>query len=57
MQRLYELYIRNIHLDEVKITNIKRGATSVTWEADTPKGKYDCSADDMVHRTYCVKKK
>ena len=57
LQRETARYIRDIHPDEVKITNIKRGATSVTWEADTPKGKYDCSADDMVRRTYCIKKK
>jgi len=48
LQRETARYIRDIHPDEVKITNIKRGATSVTWEADTPKGKYDCSGDDMV---------
>ena len=28
-----------------------------TGEADTPKGKYSCSADDMLRRVYCVKMK
>ncbi len=42
--------------DQVQVSNVKRGVTDVKWEADTPKGAYNCSADDMVRRPYCSKK-
>jgi hypothetical protein len=42
--------------EKVNISNVNRGAMSVTWDAQTPKGSYSCSADDMVRRALCVKK-
>ena len=42
--------------DSVKVSEVKRGATSVTWVATTPSGVYDCSADDMLRRALCVKR-
>jgi hypothetical protein len=43
--------------DSVKVSGVKRGATSVKWVATTPGGVvYDCSADDMLRRTLCVKR-
>jgi len=57
LQRETARYIGDIHPDQVKVYNIDRGATNVKWEADTPKGKYSCSADDMIRRVYCVKMK
>jgi len=56
LQRETARFIGDIHPDQVTVYDIKRGATNVKWEADTPKGKYSCSADDMVRRVYCVKK-
>jgi hypothetical protein len=41
--------------DQVAIANIKRGMANVSWTAETPKGKFKCSADDMVRRVNCVK--
>lgn len=42
--------------DSVKITNVQRGLTTVTWDAESSKGLYKCSADDMVRSVLCVKK-
>ena len=38
------------------ITDIDRGATSVTWDAVMAKGSYSCSADDMLRHVHCVKR-
>lgn len=46
----------NTDPDAVKISDIKRGMTSVKWTATTSKAVYACSADDMVRKPYCVKK-
>jgi len=40
---------------EVIITNIKRKATSVTWNAQAKDVCYECDADDMVHSVHLVK--
>ena len=42
--------------DKVVVKDIDRRATSVKWNAETPKGSYACSADDMMRRVLCVKK-
>ncbi len=55
LQRETARYIGNIKSEQVTVSDIKRGATEVKWTADTPNGKYDCSADDMVRRVHCVK--
>ena len=39
--------------DDVTLSNVKRGWTSVTWEADTPVGHLKCQADDMLHHFDC----
>jgi hypothetical protein len=41
--------------DKVAVKNLDRGTTSVKWDASTPKGDYQCSADDMMRRVLCVK--
>lgn len=46
----------NIAPEQIKVTDVHRGITSVRWSAETPKGPYSCSADDMVRRPYCVKR-
>jgi len=56
LQREYALFIgKGLSPDQIAITNIDRGATNVTWIAGTPKGKFECFADDMVRRVNCVK--
>ena len=46
----------NVSPEQVTVSDIDRGATSVKWKASAPTGSYDCSADDMVRRVLCVKK-
>lgn len=46
----------NVAPEHVQVSNINRGATSVSWQAASPRGAYSCSADDMVRRVHCVKK-
>ena len=41
--------------NQVVIADIDRGATNVSWTAETPKGKFKCFSDDMVRRVNCVK--
>jgi hypothetical protein len=41
--------------DKVVVKDLDRRATSVKWNAETPKGTYACSADDMMRRVLCVK--
>lgn len=43
--------------DEVVLKNVKRGWTSVTWEAETPAGYFSCQADDMLHNFDCFPSK
>jgi hypothetical protein len=45
-------------LDPAKVTvsNVQRSVTSVRWDAETPRGPYSCSADDMVRRVHWDKK-
>ncbi len=56
LQRETARNIGDIHPDKVTVSNVDRGVTSVRWEAETPKGSYSCSADDMVRRVHCIKK-
>ena len=46
----------NVSPEQVTVSDIDRGATSVKWKASAPTGNYDCSADDMVRRVLCTKK-
>lgn len=48
--------IGGLKSDQVTISDVKRGATSVSWVATTPSGVYDCEADDMVRRVNAVKR-
>jgi hypothetical protein len=48
--------IGGVRSDQVTISDVKRGATSVRWVATAPDGVYDCEADDMVRRVNAVKR-
>lgn len=41
--------------DQIVISNVNRGITNVSWVAASPKGRFNCYADDMVRRVNCVK--
>ena len=43
--------------EDVQIIETHRSAMNVRWIAQTPSGRYSCSADDMVRRPYCVKQR
>ncbi len=71
LQRETARVIGDISPDQVRVSNIQRGAglvvlrqplinrrrvTDVKWEAETTKGVFSCSADDMMRRAYCSKR-
>jgi hypothetical protein len=49
-------FIGDLTPDEVSVSNVNRGLSNVDWIAATPKGRYKCSADDMLRRVSCVKR-
>jgi len=55
LQRETARFIGGTIPQQVTVSNINRGATNVSWDAETPKGKYGCNADDMLRRVLCVK--
>lgn len=48
--------IGGLRSDQVTISDVRRGMTSVSWVATTPDGTYDCESDDMVRRVNVVKR-
>ena len=56
LQRETARIIGDIHPDKVAVSNVKHGGTFVSWEADTSKGLYSCSAGDLAGLERCVKK-
>jgi len=56
IQRETARSIGTVAPEDVQVSAVQRGATNVKWEASTPQGRYACSADDMMRRTYCVKR-
>lgn len=48
--------IGGLRSDQVAVSDVRRGITSVSWVATTPSGVYDCEADDMVRRVNAVKR-
>lgn len=41
--------------DQVKVSDVKRNGTSLSWTAKTPGGKYSCSSDDPARGVVCTK--
>jgi hypothetical protein len=56
LQRETARSLGHVAPEAIVVTHVNRGVTSVSWEANSPKGAYSCSADDMVRRVHCVKK-
>jgi hypothetical protein len=54
LQRATAIEVGNTRTGDVTIFNVHRGATSVSWQAKTPSGCFECDADDMVRRVHCV---
>lgn len=55
LQRATAQEVGNTLTKDVTVYNVKRGTTTVYWQAKTPSGCYECDADDMVRRVHCVK--
>ncbi len=41
--------------ERIMVAKVERGVSDVKWTADTPRGTFECSADDMVRRPYCAR--
>ena len=54
LERETARFIGGISSEQVTVSNVDRGATDVKWKAETPAGRYNCEADDMVRRVNCV---
>jgi hypothetical protein len=55
LQRATAIGVGNTLTKDVTIYNVNRGMSSVSWQAKTPSGCYECDADDMVRNVHCVK--
>jgi hypothetical protein len=55
LQRATAKEAGNTLTKDVTIYNVNRGATTVSWQAKTPTGCFECDADDMVRQPHCVK--
>ena len=47
--------VGNTLTKDVTIYNVHRGATTVSWQAKTPSGCYECDAEDMMRQVRCLK--
>lgn len=54
LQRETARFIGDVLPEEVAVSNVDRGVTSVKWDAQSKGKSYKCSADDMVRRVHCV---
>ncbi|APC97068.1 hypothetical protein [Francisella frigiditurris] len=43
--------------NDVAVSDIDRGATTVSWKAKVNNTNYSCESDDMVRKVNCVAKK
>jgi hypothetical protein len=46
--------IGNYTPDQIAVSEVDRGMTTINWKAATPNGTYKCTADDMLRRVKCV---
>lgn len=56
LQRESARSIGDVAPEDVEVSNVDRSMTSIKWEAQSKKGIYGCSADDMLRRVLCVKR-
>lgn len=49
--------IGGILSNNVTVSDIDRGATTVSWKAKTNDTNYSCESDDMVRKVNCVAQK
>jgi hypothetical protein len=54
-QRVMEDTHRQTDPDQITLVNVRRGMFRVTWQADTPNGRYACTSDDMLRNPSCTR--
>lgn len=54
-QRVMEDTRQQTDPEQITLINVRRGMFRVTWQADTPNGRYACSADDMMRNPSCTR--
>ena len=54
-QRVMEDTHRLVEPEQITLINVRRGMFRVTWQADTPNGRYACTADDMMRNPSCTR--
>lgn len=54
-QRVMEDTHRLVEPDQITLINVRRGMFRVTWQADTPNGRYACTSDDMMRNPSCTR--
>ena len=54
-QRVMEDTHRQTDADDITLVNVRRGMFRVTWQADTPNGRYACTSDDMLRNPSCTR--
>lgn len=47
--------IGGITSSEVSVFDVRRGMSDLSWSVQSPRGRYQCQADDMLRRVNCVK--
>lgn len=54
LQRVTAQEAGNTLSRDVTIYNVNRGITSISWQAKTMSGCYECDADDLLKRVNCA---
>lgn len=54
-QRVMEDTHRLVEPEQITLLNVRRGMFRVTWQADTPNGRYACTSDDMMRNPSCTR--
>lgn len=54
-QRVMEDTHRQTDPGQITLVNVRRGMFRVTWQADTPNGRYACTSDDMLRSPSCTR--
>lgn len=55
LQKATASKIGGVMSKDISVSDIDRGATSVSWKAKANNVNYSCESDDMVRNVNCVK--
>ena len=54
-QRVMEDTHQLVEPEQITLIGVRRGMFRVTWQADTPNGRYACTSDDMLRNPSCTR--